>query len=172
MKMHLYIYIYIYISYILLCTPILRKSEGARIPVALGLPSGPARLACWACLGLSTAFQGLSTAFPGPQYCLPWPPGRQLDTNWKQIGRQVDAKWAPSWTAKTAASADVRLKNATTAAKLNRTPCQQCLCRCIATGSRLYTYIYVYVYIYIYIYIHKTYLNRWDSAYRTLFTIQ
>jgi len=51
-------------------------------------------------------------------------------------GRQLDAKRAPSRTANTAASADVRLQNAKTAAKLNRTLCQQCLCRCIATGSR------------------------------------
>ena len=53
----------------------------ARTSQALGLPSGPARLACWACLGpctaslgLSTACLGLSTAIPGPQYCIPWPP--------------------------------------------------------------------------------------------------
>ena len=39
------------------------------------------------------------------------------------IGRQVDAKWTPSWTAKTAANANVHLKSAKTAAKSHRTPC-------------------------------------------------
>ena len=65
------------------------ESRSQGLTVALALPLGPARLASWACLGLSTAFQGLSTAFPGPQYCLSWPPGRQLDANWTPSERQV-----------------------------------------------------------------------------------
>ena len=83
---------YMYMSYILLCTRILRKSEDARIPVALGLPSGPARLACWACLGLSTACLGLCTACPGPQDAIWTPSGRQLDASWTPIGRQLDGQ--------------------------------------------------------------------------------
>ena len=46
---------------------------------ALGLPGGPARLGCWACLGLSTACLGLSTACPGPQGVCWTPSGRQMD---------------------------------------------------------------------------------------------
>ena len=57
----------------------------ARPPVALGLPSGPARLACWACLGLCTTCLGLCTACPGPQ-CATWAP----------FGRQVDVSWTPN----------------------------------------------------------------------------
>ena len=60
----------VYISYILLCTPVLRKSEPARRSSALGLPSWTARLACWTFLGLSTACLGLSSAIPGLQDCL------------------------------------------------------------------------------------------------------
>ena len=152
------------------------KDGGVQRPP--GLPSGPACLACGACLGLSTDYLGLSTAcpglqgargrqldvkwtpsvrqvsaklacspgllglpgpqycLPGPQYCLSWPAGRQLDANWAAVGRQVDANWTPSWTAKTAASADICLKNAKTAAKSSRMPWQQYVCRCIATGAR------------------------------------
>ena len=64
--------------------------EASDLPDLAGLkmptwvPSGPARLACWACLGLrtaclgpctaflglSTACLGLSTAIPGLQDCL------------------------------------------------------------------------------------------------------
>ena len=53
----------------------------AKIPVALGLPSGPACLACWTFLALSTACLGLSTACPGLQGAS-W-------TNWTPSERQV-----------------------------------------------------------------------------------
>ena len=62
------------------------------------------------------------------------------------IGRQLDAKWAPSWSAKTAASVNIRLKDAKTAAKSHRTPCQQYVCRRMATYATL-VYIYIYIYI-------------------------
>ena len=98
-----------------------RGFEHSAVTVAYNVHLG-AKLACPpGLLGLP----GPQYCLPGPQYCLSWPAGRQLDAN-----------WTPSWTAKTAASADERLKNAKTAAKLNRTLCQQCFCRCIATGSR------------------------------------
>ena len=63
------------------------SSRTAGRTVAFGLPSGPARLACWACLGLSTACLGLCTACPGPQDAIWTPSGRQLDANWAPIGR-------------------------------------------------------------------------------------
>ena len=52
-------------------------------------PSWPARLACWACQGLSTAFLGLSTACPGLQGASWTPIGRQLDANWTPSERQI-----------------------------------------------------------------------------------
>ena len=102
MNIYIYIYMYIYISYILLCTPLLRAvrhcgSYGGPWTANLDCPSG--------LLGLPGPLYCLS----GPLYCLSWPSGRQLDASWTPVGRQldaswtpsgrqVDAKWAPNWT--------------------------------------------------------------------------
>ena len=103
--------------------------------------------ASWACPSGLLGLPGPQHCLPGPQYCLSWPAGRQLHANWTPIGRQLDAKWAPSWTVKTAASVNVRLKDAKTAAKSHRTPCQQYFCRRMATYAALvYTHIYIYIY--------------------------
>ena len=79
--------------------------------LATVLPSGPASLACWACLGLSTACLGLRTACPWPQDCLSWASGRPSGLLKDDLS-----------TGKTATSSNVRLKNAQTAAKSLRTP--------------------------------------------------
>ena len=116
-----------------LCTPVLRAAptcEGKKSPWT----------AFWACPPGLLGLPGPQYCLPGPQYCLSWPSGRHLDAKWTPVGRQVGA----SWTAKTAASVNVRLKDAKTAAKSHRTPCQQYFCRRMATYAAL---VYIYIYI-------------------------
>ena len=74
--------------------------------------------ASWAPLGLHLGPLGASWANLGP--C-----GRQMASKCTPTGRQMYAKWTPSWTATTAANFNALLKNAATAAKSHRTPCQQ-----------------------------------------------
>ena len=98
---HTYIYIYIYVCvythththHTFSCAlQSYAPSQLAEIPVALGLPSGPACLACWACLGLSPACLGPSTAFPGLQGAIWTSFGRQVDASWTPNGRQLDCQ--------------------------------------------------------------------------------
>ena len=122
----------------------------------------PGRLwgSSWGLLGASWASLGSLGRILG-QLGASWVPiGRQLGAKWMPHGRHMGAKWAsselqvglPSWTATTAASFNILLKNAKTAAKSYSTPCHQ---RAIVDGYRrdhasMYMYMYIYIYIYIY----------------------
>ena len=56
------------------------------------------------------------TLFESPKYC-------------QDLSTAFLGKWAPSCTAKTAASVNIRLQDTKTAAKSHRTPGQQYFCR-------------------------------------------
>ena len=138
-------YVYIIYTYIIIHSLVhcsLTEIPACKLSRSSWAPSGPARLACWACLGLSTACLGLCTACPGPQDAIWTPSGRQLDASWTPVGRQLGA----NWTAKTAASVNVRLKDAKTAAKSHRTPCQQYFLS--PDGDICNTSIYIYIYMF------------------------
>ena len=98
----MYMYMYVYIIYsIVQSSPTGRpKSRTLRCPLGrpFGLPALPAGPA-WASALLSWASVPPVLAFRTP------------------VGRELDAKGAPSWTAKTGASVNIRLEDPKSAAK-------------------------------------------------------
>ena len=95
----------------------------------LGLPAWPAGPA-WA-----SVLPAWAPVLPFLAFRAPF--GRHLDAKWTPVGRQTGA----SWTAKTAASVNVRLQDAKTAAESHRTPCQRHFCRRMATICNTSIYI-------------------------------